>query len=140
MPELPEVETTRNGISPYIHNKVVTGVIVRQTNLRWPVSPDLVTSLLGQKIEEVDRRGKYLLLRTQAGTVIIHLGMSGSLRILQPNNNVGKHDHVDIVFEDQITLRFTDPRRFGCVLWKTEISRILYCLCTVGREVLLTCH
>jgi formamidopyrimidine-DNA glycosylase len=117
MPELPEVETTRNGISPYIHNKVVTGVIVRQTNLRWPVSPDLVTSLLGQKIEEVDRRGKYLLLKTQAGTVIIHLGMSGSLRILQPNNNVGKHDHVDIVFEDQITLRFTDPRRFGCVLW-----------------------
>ena len=118
MPELPEVETTRNGISPHIHNKVVEQVVVRQANLRWPVSPNLVSALPGEKILSVDRRGKYLLLKTGTGTVILHLGMSGSLRISHRESPVGKHDHVDIVFDNQTILRFTDPRKFGCVLWE----------------------
>ncbi len=118
MPELPEVETTRSGISPHIHNKVVGQVVIRQENLRWPVSPNLVNALTGEKILSVERRAKYLLLKTGTGTVIIHLGMSGSLRIAHRESRIGKHDHVDIVFDDQTILRFTDPRKFGCMLWE----------------------
>lgn len=116
MPELPEVETSRRGIEPYILNKKVSDVIIRQKQLRWPVPATLKTQLVKQIIQQVERRGKYILLRTQAGTVIIHLGMSGSLRILDKNIAAEKHDHVDIVFSKKV-LRLRDPRRFGSVLW-----------------------
>jgi formamidopyrimidine-DNA glycosylase len=116
MPELPEVETTRRGISPHITGRTVSGIIIRNPNLRWPVSRRLASELTGQTITAVERRAKYLLLRTDRGTALIHLGMSGSLRIVNPNTPPGKHDHVDILFDD-LALRFTDPRRFGSLHW-----------------------
>lgn len=117
MPELPEVETTRRGIIPHIAGKTIQQVVIRQPKLRWPVPPRLRQDLPGQKIQEISRRGKYLLLVTSAGTVIIHLGMSGSLRVIKNNVVPGKHDHVDFVFNHNQVLRLHDPRRFGAVLW-----------------------
>ncbi len=120
MPELPEVETTRRGIVPWCVGQEVTRVDVRETRLRWPVSAQLVESLPRQIIRGVDRRAKYLLLRTDRGTVITHLGMSGSLRVTRPKVPPRKHDHLDIVLANGMCLRFHDPRRFGCVLWTTD--------------------
>ena len=117
MPELPEVETTRCGIAPHITGQTVHSVVLRQTRLRWPIPATLKTILPGQCIDQVSRRGKYLLLHTAVGTVIIHLGMSGSLRIANQHDTVEKHDHVDIVFAKDCILRLRDPRRFGAVLW-----------------------
>ncbi len=117
MPELPEVETTRRGIAPHIEGRSVTGVILRNPNLRWPVPDNLADLLFNQSVELVSRRGKYLLLHTPNGRVIIHLGMSGSLRIVAADTPPEKHDHVDIVFDSGQALRLRDPRRFGCVLW-----------------------
>ena len=117
MPELPEVETTCRGIAPHVTGKKIKSVDVRQPLLRWPVSAELTTVLPGQKFDRVSRRGKYLLLHCPAGTLLIHLGMSGSLRIVSAKEPAGYHDHVDIVFSNGKALRFTDPRRFGCMLW-----------------------
>lgn len=118
MPELPEVETTRRGIAPYLEGHRVTGVVLRRPDLRWPIPPEISTLLPGQVIDEVDRRAKYLLLRTQAGTALLHLGMSGMLRVLPAETPIGKHDHVDIAMDTGRVLRFTDPRRFGALLWQ----------------------
>ncbi len=117
MPELPEVETTRRGIRPHVVDKTVTQVLVREPRLRWPVSPELTQSLIGEVITDVDRRGKYPLFVTQSGRMMIHLGMSGSLRIANPASPLRKHDHIDIGFADKDILRYHDPRRFGSVLW-----------------------
>lgn len=117
MPELPEVETTRRGIEPRVAGKIIARVVVRQPRLRWRVPSALAAELPGHRIETVVRRGKYLLLATNAGTVIIHLGMSGSLRILPATTPPEKFDHVDLVLEDGMALRLRDPRRFGAVLW-----------------------
>jgi len=117
MPELPEVETTRRGIAPAIEGRHIQQIIVRQPSLRWPVPASLPDLLPGQSILSVDRRAKYLLLSTGQGTLIVHLGMSGSLRILPAGQPHGKHDHVDLIFTDRTLLRFNDPRRFGAVLW-----------------------
>lgn len=117
MPELPEVETTRRGIAPHLEGRRVAGVTVRQPKLRKPVTPRLAAELAGQTIERVERRAKYLLLRTPAGSVIIHLGMSGNLRLVEPDTPAARHDHVDIAMEGERTLRYTDPRRFGMVVW-----------------------
>lgn len=139
MPELPEVETTRLGISPYIEHQRVTQVVLRQRNLRWPVSANLESGLVGQIIGKVSRRGKYLLLATDVGTLIIHLGMSGSLRVLNSVKAMpppGKHDHVDILFDNAHLLRFTDPRRFGCMLWQTDPVAEHPLLCDLGPEPL----
>ena len=116
MPELPEVETTRRGIMPHIQGKQLTGVRVRESRLRWPVTDHLQKILHGQQLESVARRGKYLLLAFEGGTLIIHLGMSGSLRIVPAHTEAAKHDHVDLIFGSQC-LRYHDPRRFGAVLW-----------------------
>jgi formamidopyrimidine-DNA glycosylase len=118
MPELPEVETTRRGIAPHVEGRRVTGVVLRRPDLRWPIPPEVSTLLPGQVIDSVDRRAKYLLLRTTAGTALLHLGMSGVLRVLPANTPIGKHDHVDIVLDSGQALRFTDPRRFGSLLWQ----------------------
>lgn len=120
MPELPEVETSRRGIEPHILGHKVTGVVVRQPRLRWTIPLDLGQRLPGQRVEAVTRRAKYLLIRLQQGTLIIHLGMSGSLRILPSDTPPGYHDHVDLLFGHHC-LRLRDPRRFGAVLW-TENS------------------
>ena len=120
MPELPEVETTRSGIAPHIEGKKVRQVIVRQAKLRWPISPEISSLLPSLSITKVLRRAKYLLLETSAGTLIIHLGMSGSLRIVNADTPVEKHEHVDIIFNDNTCLRYKDPRRFGCLLWTSS--------------------
>jgi len=118
MPELPEVETTRRGIAPHVTGRHVTAVTVRQPRLRWPVAAELTSLLPGQRIVGVRRRGKYLLFDTPAGSLLAHLGMSGSLRILlEPLASAGPHDHVDIVLDGDVILRFNDPRRFGSLLW-----------------------
>jgi len=117
MPELPEVETTRLGISPLILNEPVSSVAVRTPRLRWPIPEDLARRLTGTRFSRVERRGKYLLLDNGQGRLIIHLGMSGSLRVVNGTDAPGKHDHVDIVFANGKALRFTDPRKFGCLLW-----------------------
>jgi len=115
MPELPEVETTRRGIAPLLLDQMVTGAVIRQPRLRWPV-PELANRLTGQHIQAVERRAKYLLLRFVEGALIIHLGMSGSLRILPATTPPRTHDHVDLLFGDRC-LRLHDPRRFGAILW-----------------------
>ena len=120
MPELPEVETARRGISPYLQGKRVRAVTVRDKRLRWPIPMALLKELPGQRVEAVERRGKYLLLKTPAGTALLHLGMSGSLRIVDEGSLAAKHDHVDIVMESGKALRLRDPRRFGALLWTRE--------------------
>ncbi len=120
MPELPEVETTRRGIAPHIEGKRVSDVIVRHHQLRWPVPRALKKKLSGHRINSVSRRAKYLLLGFDHGTLILHLGMSGSLRIIEKEIAAEKHDHVDIVLEGGRALRLTDPRRFGAVLWTRD--------------------
>ncbi len=117
MPELPEVETTRRGIAPLVTDKRVARVTVREPRLRQRVPVRLVRELRGQAIREVARRGKYLLLGTAGGTAIVHLGMSGSLRVTTCETPPGKYDHVDIVFTDGRCLRLRDPRRFGTLAW-----------------------
>lgn len=122
MPELPEVETTRRGIAPHLVGQAIANVIVRNPRLRWPIPDDLSEALVGLKIQAVTRRAKYLLLDCGAGTLIIHLGMSGSLRILSvkmvhPVASPEKHDHFDLILNDRTILRLRDPRRFGAVLW-----------------------
>jgi formamidopyrimidine-DNA glycosylase len=120
MPELPEVETTRRGIAPQIVGRRVTRVLVRQPRLRWRVPAALARELPGHAIRDVERRAKYLLLRTDAGTAILHLGMSGSVRIVPCATPPAAHDHLDIVFDDGRCLRLRDPRRFGTLLWTTR--------------------
>jgi formamidopyrimidine-DNA glycosylase len=120
MPELPEVETTRRGIEPYVDGQTVERVVVRHSGLRWPVPDELSQWVSGLKVRSVSRRGKYLLLAFERGTLLIHLGMSGSLRVVQADEPVGKHDHVDIAFANGAVVRFNDPRRFGAVLWTAE--------------------
>ena len=120
MPELPEVETSRRGIEPHIVNQTIARVIIRQKQLRWPIPASLIKNLPSEKIISVNRRGKYLLLETRKGTLIIHLGMSGSLHIVNQKSSAEKHDHFDIEFSNKKTLRLRDPRRFGSVLWTTK--------------------
>ncbi len=117
MPELPEVESTRRGIRPHVLGRVVDQVLVREPRLRWLVTDDVVGRPRGQRVEGVERRGKYLLLQFPGDALMVHLGMSGSLRILNGWRPPGPHDHVDLVFEDGRLLRYTDPRRFGSMHW-----------------------
>ena len=136
MPELPEVETTRCGIAPHIENNIITKVVVRNRNLRWPIPTGLNSKLSQQKILAVRRRAKYLLIETNIGSLIIHLGMSGSLRILQGNEAVEKHDHFELQFKDGLCLRLRDPRRFGCVLWTKDDPQQHKLLLNLGPEPL----
>jgi len=136
MPELPEVETTRRGIEPHIKGKEVTDVIVRHHQLRWPVPRGLKAKLAGHKVNSVSRRAKYLLIELDHGTLILHLGMSGSLRIIDGALPADKHDHVDIVFEHGQALRLTDPRRFGCVLWTKDDPQQHELIAHLGPEPL----
>jgi formamidopyrimidine-DNA glycosylase len=119
VPELPEVEVTRRALAPHVEGRVIEGVEVRDRRLRWPVPADLARRLRGQRVERLDRRGKYLLWRLPRGVLISHLGMSGAWRILPRDAGIpppGRHDHVDLLFAEHCT-RLTDPRRFGALLW-----------------------
>ncbi len=118
MPELPEVETTRRGLLPHVEGQRVTAVVLRRLDLRWPIPREVPDLLTGQRIDAIRRRAKYLLLDTSAGSALLHLGMSGSLRVLPASTPVRVHDHVDIELGSGRVLRFNDPRRFGCLLWQ----------------------
>ncbi|MCL1049821.1 bifunctional DNA-formamidopyrimidine glycosylase/DNA-(apurinic or apyrimidinic site) lyase [Shewanella abyssi] len=135
MPELPEVEVTKQGISPYLVDNIVTDLIVRNASLRWPV-PEIAKQIIGQTITAVRRRAKYLLIDTAAGTTIVHLGMSGSLRILPVNSPVEKHDHIDLVLASGKILRYNDPRRFGAWLWSELPEQAHPLLSKLGPEPL----
>lgn len=119
MPELPEVEVCRLGISPHIVEQTVAEVIVRFWQLRWPI-PEAVLTLKNQKVLSVGRRSKYLILKFNTGSLLIHLGMSGTIRVVNKEVEVIKHDHFELVFTNGTILRFNDPRRFGAVLWLPE--------------------
>lgn len=121
MPELPEVEITCRGIRPHITGKTIEKVVVRQRQLRWPIPDNIDEALSNLVITEVKRRAKYLLLVTnKESTVILHLGMSGSLRLVDAKQQPKKHDHVDLIFTDGTILRFNDTRRFGAILYTSE--------------------
>ena len=121
MPELPEVETSRRGIEPHLVGNILHYAIVRNSKLRWPVSEKIKT-LLDEPILSVKRRAKYLLIELNQGWIIVHLGMSGSVRILPEEQPEEKHDHIDLVFRDGKVLRYTDPRRFGAWLWCEDLA------------------
>ena len=118
MPELPEVETTRRGLAPHVEGRHITGVVLRRPDLRWAIPPEVSAELPGQRVTAVRRRAKYLLLDTAPGSALLHLGMSGMLRVLPARTPVQAHDHVDLALDSGRVLRFTDPRRFGCLLWQ----------------------
>ena len=116
MPELPEVEVSRQGVSPWLSNQTITNIVVRQRQMRWPV-PAEISQAVGQQVLNVNRRAKYLLIEVETGTIVLHLGMSGKLRVVDASLAPVKHDHIDIVLGSGKCLRFNDPRRFGCFLW-----------------------
>ena len=120
MPELPEVETSRRGIEPHIVDTTISRVVIRDRRLRWPVSRAVDRNLPGQTVTSVGRRAKYLLINTGMGTAILHLGMSGSVCILDIETPASIHDHVDIEFDTGLMLRFRDPRRFGSLHWSRQ--------------------
>lgn len=121
MPELPEVETSVRGVSPYLVGQSIKQIIVRQPKLRWMISSEII-AMQNATIQAIDRRAKYLIIRTDQGDIIVHLGMSGSLGILQEcqQKEVGKHDHVDLITQNGTILRYNDPRKFGCWLWAKQ--------------------
>lgn len=120
MPELPEVETVLQGLNPHLQNQTIKNIVVRENRLRWKIPASFVNSLKNQRIIKLERRGKYLLVHCHKGSLIIHLGMSGSLRLEKEKSNINKHDHVDIFLSNKFILRFNDPRRFGCMIWTTS--------------------
>jgi formamidopyrimidine-DNA glycosylase len=120
MPELPEVETTLRGIAPHLTGRRVEQVVIRVKKLRWVIPPELIDLLPGQTFRRIWRRGKYLCLETAVGTMVLHLGMTGHLRVVPAELLPGRHDHLDLVLDNGTVLRMTDPRRFGTVLWTVE--------------------
>ena len=136
MPELPEVETSVRGISPYLTGETIAEIVIRQKQLRWQVSEQL-SQMAGAKILTIYRRAKYLIIHTDRGDILIHLGMSGSLGILNQGmpNNIGKHDHIDLVTESGVILRYNDPRKFGAWLW-AESAESADLLAKLGPEPL----
>ena len=136
MPELPEVETTRRGIDALATGKTITRVLVRERRLRWPIPDELSQVLVGRRVDGVRRRAKYLLVDTGNGTLIIHLGMSGSIQRAVPGVSPRKHDHVDIELEDGTCLRYHDPRRFGSMHWTDTAPSEHFLLRDLGPEPL----
>jgi formamidopyrimidine-DNA glycosylase len=136
MPELPEVETTRRGLLPHVVGRHVRGVVVRNAKLRWPVPRDLKRRLEGEKVLGIRRRGKYLLFDYRKGHLLVHLGMSGSLKLVSRGEPPRKHDHVDVELEGAQSLRLTDPRRFGAVLWLDSPAESHMLLKNLGLEPL----
>jgi formamidopyrimidine-DNA glycosylase len=135
MPELPEVETTLRGISPHVLGQKVTEIVIRQPRLRWPIPPELAELVSGRRLANAMRRGKYLLLDFGNGHALIHLGMSGSLRIVNTDEPPSFHDHFDLVFGKR-ALRYCDPRRFGCLLWVDGEPQLHKLLADLGPEPL----
>ncbi len=135
MPELPEVETTRRGIAPHTIGRRVSALTVYDPRLRWPVPVDLPDRVRGRRIDAIDRRSKYLLLRFGADRMLVHLGMTGSLRIWHPPFPPrGKHDHVELILDDGTLVRYRDPRRFGAMLWLPAAAGAHPLLAALGPE------
>lgn len=136
MPELPEVETTRRGIAPYMEGAILERAVVRERRLRWLIPDDLEARLAGRRILRVGRRAKFLLLEVESGTLLLHLGMSGSLRLVARQTPAARHEHLDLLLAGRdLALRYTDPRRFGALLWQdTPLARRL--LQALGPEPL----
>jgi formamidopyrimidine-DNA glycosylase len=138
MPELPEIEVILQGLAPHVVGNIVTGLDVHTSQLRWPISVELAELLPGQTIQGLERRGKYLLMHCSLGTVLIHLGMTGYLRLVPSAFIRSKHDHLDINFKNDVTLRLNDVRRFGTVLWVGTSLREHRLLADLGPEPLTT--
>ncbi|MCC5812349.1 MAG: bifunctional DNA-formamidopyrimidine glycosylase/DNA-(apurinic or apyrimidinic site) lyase [Ectothiorhodospiraceae bacterium] len=136
MPELPEVETTRRGVAPHVVGQVVSRLVVRDRRLRWPVQQGLEDIVGGQAVLAVDRRAKYLLFRMERGSLMLHLGMSGSLRVLLEPAPPRLHDHLELILSSGASLRYTDPRRFGSLHWLPGESASHPLLCRLGPEPL----
>jgi len=136
MPELPEVETTLRGIAPHLLGERIERLLVRERRLRWPVPADMESQVRGQRILTLGRRGKYLLLELERGAILIHLGMSGSLRVLASDTPPAKHDHLDLCLRGGSCLRLRDPRRFGIFLWTPEPPLVHPLLAHLGPEPL----
>lgn len=134
MPELPEVETTRRGVAPHVERQKVTAVRIYDRRLRWPVPRDLPRRLVGRTVDRVDRRSKYLLFRVGADTLIVHMGMTGSLRVFSAPPPRQLHDHVDLEFGNGVVLRYHDPRRFGAMLWSPGSTPDHRLLASLGVE------
>lgn len=134
MPELPEVEISRLGILPHVKGQKIAQIIIRQAKLRWLINKNII-QCKGETIVDVQRRAKYLLLQLPQNWIVIHLGMSGHLRIVDASSIVGKHDHVDLIFANGTCLRYTDPRRFGAWLWCHQLSELPQLL-QLGKEPL----
>ncbi|MGB5325277.1 MAG: bifunctional DNA-formamidopyrimidine glycosylase/DNA-(apurinic or apyrimidinic site) lyase [Pseudomonadales bacterium] len=134
MPELPEVETTRRGIAPHVVGKTITAVDVRERRLRWPIAKNFASRLTGAPVLQVQRRAKYLLFELPQGYFMLHLGMSGSLRVADADEALRKHDHLVITLSCGRQLRFNDPRRFGSALWLGERPQQHALLCSLGPE------
>jgi formamidopyrimidine-DNA glycosylase len=142
MPELPEVETTLRGIRPYLEGRRIEQLIVREPRLRQPIPVETAERVAGQSVRSLSRRSKYLLIGLDQGSLLIHLGMSGSLRVVPADSPPKKHDHLDLVLTDRRCLRFHDPRRFGLFLWLPETPELAEVrhplLCGLGPEPLGT--
>lgn len=138
MPELPEVETTLRGITPHINQQIVTKINIFNPQLRWPVNTTLPKILKNQKLLQILRRGKYLVLLFDKGALLLHLGMSGSLRVVDKTTELQKHDHFEMIFKNNKSLRLRDPRRFGSVLWTTEPWEQHKLISKLGPEPLTT--
>ena len=136
MPELPEVETTRRGLAAHVNGLTIADVVIRNAKLRWTIPKNLPRMLHGCTIHSLKRRAKYLLMDCGSGTLILHLGMSGSLRILPPGTPAEKHDHFDLLLSDGSLMRLRDPRRFGAVLWHSGDVHTHPLLATLGPEPL----
>lgn len=136
MPELPEVETTLRGIAPYIDKQNIVDIIVRNSSLRWPVPVDQLKTLIGERVTHFERIAKYILIHTAKGVVLLHLGMSGSLRALPKDHPPEKHDHIDLVFSNDTVIRLNDPRRFGCCLLLQQPIKKHKLLASLGPEPL----
>jgi formamidopyrimidine-DNA glycosylase len=136
VPELPEVEITRRGLAPHLIGQIITGVVIRQPQLRWTIPADLPALLTGHTLRRLTRRAKYLLASFDHGTLILHLGMSGSLRILHAATPPEKHDHFDLLLSSGQLMRLRDPRRFGAVLWHAGDLAIHPLLAKLGPEPL----
>jgi formamidopyrimidine-DNA glycosylase len=136
VPELPEVETVRQGIAPLLIRQTIEKIVVRNAHLRWPVLPNLSQKLEGAKILSIKRRGKYLLFHTTHEDIILHLGMSGRVTLFEDNRPIEPHDHIDIIFKNGLILRYTDPRRFGSLIWTPSPAEQHPLLAHLGLEPL----
>ena len=136
MPELPEVEITRRGLAPWLEGRQIARLAVRVPKLRWPIPAEFAQRLPGARVRALDRRAKWLLLRTDRGTALLHLGMTGSFRVLREEQPPGRHDHLDLVTDAGVTVRFNDPRRFGSVLWTEDDPALHPLIAPLGPEPL----